>query len=96
MTCHFALPFIAWLWEDEVTIQVLRRQKEEKIRLPNDEKKRLFGIGELAKASTRTIYSTPYELPAARGLSADALCVIVHEHKSSILHEKRRLAKVLG
>ena len=51
MTCHFALPFIAWLWEDEVTIQVLRRQKEEKIRLPNDEKKRLFGIGELAKAS---------------------------------------------
>ena len=40
MTCHFALPFIAWLWEDEVTIQVLRRQKEEKIRLPNDEKKK--------------------------------------------------------
>ena len=60
MNRHFALPFSAWLWGDEVTIQVLRRQKEEKIRLPNDDKKRLFGIGEIAKVS-RGIALAPHK-----------------------------------
>ena len=39
MTCHFVLPFNPWRWGDEVTMQVLRRQKELKIemnRSPND------------------------------------------------------------
>ena len=28
MTCHFVLPFSEYLWGDEVTMQVLERQKE--------------------------------------------------------------------
>ena len=29
MTCHFVLPFIVQWWGDKVTMQVLRRQRED-------------------------------------------------------------------
>ena len=51
MTCHFVLLFSVWWWGDEVTMQVLHRQKE------------TFA---LSLDPTSGTYSAPFEPPAAR------------------------------
>ena len=86
MTCHFVLPFSVWLWRDEVTMQVLWRQKEENIRPPNDEWKSYLKTwhwwnsqtfqGYCPWAPQGGFYSTPYDPPAARGQCADARWVM--------------------
>ena len=102
MTFHFAFPFSVWWCRDEVTMQVLHRKSREKDykkwnRLGHQMMHRKatwkHGIGEIAKASWGIApgphkgrggaYSTPYKLPVAM-------------QSSSILHEKWRLAKMLG